>query len=47
MLCLSLFSDMSPNALFEYAGDRDVVDEENVKDIEIHEQEIKKTYALI
>lgn len=33
---------MSPNALFEYAGDRDAVDEENVKDIEIHEEEIKK-----
>lgn len=33
---------MSPNAVFEYAGDRDATDEDNVKDIEVQEEEIRR-----
>ncbi len=33
---------MSPNAVFEYAGDRDVLDEDIVKDIEIQEEVLTK-----
>lgn len=37
LLCSFLIDTMSPNAVFEYAGDRDMLDEDITKDIEIEE----------
>ncbi len=33
---------MAPNAVFEYAGDREVLDEDNITDIKIQEEEFSK-----
>lgn len=44
---MGTFSDtMSPNAVFEYAGDRTLEDDE-CKDITIHEQVIAKKWESI
>ena len=37
------FTDtMSPNAVFEYAGDRDVIEEDIAKNMEVEEEELTK-----
>ena len=47
LTCLFIADAMSPNAVFEYAGDRDVLDEDITKDIEIEEEVLSKQWVVI
>lgn len=42
MIHFTFTDTMSPNAVFEYAGDRDVLDEDIAKNIEVEEEELTK-----
>lgn len=38
---------MSPNAVFQYAGDRETVDEDDTKDIEVSEKTLARYSILL
>ena len=46
-MSIIILDTMSPNAVFQYAGDRETVDEDDTKDIEVSEKTLARYSILL